>query len=292
MTMITFANVFAVLASIAGILANLVKIPVWINVTCLTILLFISLIPLVSSLITFLRLKTSRWMCLKLDIYSYILGSTFEGWLAQRMVEGKAICCNNNLKEPQTILFDEYFTFSRSRHDYFLKKTPVSLNYTCAFQYMCYHQPLAEPETDGFTTPGGTFSELERSEHDLDGVMKLVEIERVCIYFQTGEITQRISYDRDTQLCSVANFIYTHSKKHIVGQFVIKDLKRIKQLFYMKGIESDYPKLKVAKFVKMRRGVMVMHYSGDVAFYNQLRVKDIVRVKLDKCETLSYEGVW
>jgi hypothetical protein len=111
--------------SIAGILSKLVEIPVWIHVTCLAIL---PLIPIAFSLTTSFRLK-SRWMCFNLDICSFILGFSFEGWLARRMVEGKQICCNNNLKEPQTILFDEYFPFSGCRQ-YFQRKAPVPLNYT------------------------------------------------------------------------------------------------------------------------------------------------------------------
>jgi hypothetical protein len=75
--------------------------------------------------------------------------------------------------------------------------------------------------------------------------MELVKTERMCIYFKTGEITQRRSYDAATGLCSVANFIFAHSKKHIVGQFPIKNLTRVKQLVYLKGIESDFPKLKI-----------------------------------------------
>lgn len=117
--------------------------------------------------------------------------------------------------------------------------------------------------------------------------MKLVKTNRVCIYFKTGEITQRIAYDGGE--CSVSNFIYTHSKEHFVGTFKIEE-RRMKQLFYIKGIESIYPKLKVADFVKVRRGVLVMHYCGDKAFYRSLHGRDIVRVTLDECRILSYEG--
>lgn len=289
MTTITFTNVVAAVASIAGILAASFNIPKWLNIACLSILLFVSLIPLVFSLISFVKLKTSRWICFKLDMYSYILGSSFEGWLAQRMVEGRGICCNNNLKEPQTILFDEYFTFAGFKQ--LETRVPLSLNYTLnTIRFSCYHQPFCQPETDGFAIVGGTFSELDVDDMNLDEVMQLVKFERVCIYFNTGEITQRITYDGGRGECVVVNFIYTHSKAHIVGLFEIYDLSRIKQLFYMKGMESIHPKLKVAEFVKIRRGVIVMHYQGDMAFYKRLCVEDIVRVKLDKCELLSFEG--
>ena len=77
-TKITFDNVFAVLASIAGILSKLVEIPVRIHVTCLAIL---PLIPIAFSLTTSFRLK-SRWICFNLDICSFILGFSFEGWLS------------------------------------------------------------------------------------------------------------------------------------------------------------------------------------------------------------------
>lgn len=285
MAMITFANFFAILASFAGLLSTLFNIPQWLYVVSLTLLLFISVIPCIFSLVSFFNLRTSRWMCFKLDICSYFLGTSFDGWLAQRMVEGTAICCNNNLTEPQTILFDEYFTLSGARR--FENRGSEALNYTHVFQYKCYHQLLSETPLDGFAMPSGTFSELAPSEHDLEGVMKLMKTNRVCIYFKTGEITQRIAYDGGE--CSVSNFIYTHSKEHFVGTFKIQE-RRMKQLFYIKGIESIFPKLKVADFVKVRRGVMVMHYCGDKAFYQSLHGRDIVRVTLDKCRILSYEG--
>lgn len=167
MAMITFANVFAILASVAGLLGTLFSIPQWLYVLSLTILLIVSVIPSFFSLVSFFNLKTSRWMCFKLDICSYFLGNSFDGWLAQRMVEGTAICCNNNLTEPQTILFDEYFTLSGARR--FEHRGSEALNYTHAFQYTCYHQLLSETPLDGFAMPSGTFSELAPSEHDLDG---------------------------------------------------------------------------------------------------------------------------
>lgn len=279
-----FANLAAVLLSLFGIIHVFMEIPSWLQLTVAIIGFILSSIPMAISIYAYLTMKNGRILQLKLDILKYMLGSLYDDYLYDKMVKGKGICCNNNFREPVIVQANAYYTWKNSKKP---KRSKImEIPFFPEDKLDCYLQSLSEDPSGGFKVKKHGFmvagEKIKFS--DLDQVL---DNQRLCCIITTGEITVRLYFDDG--IVTVINQIANTKHWAEIGEFEIKK-KDFIDILCLKYMENLYPQYKAGEFVKMRRGVILLHYKGDFEFYSRFKRDSLCYTRLEDLELITCEG--